>query len=316
MKLTNLTGLPQPLVDVAETTINGHPRMADNEFSVTELLKGTKEIVLARRHFDELSIDVQQSFNLWDGTAIHALFEKASHAYECLAEKRFKLDLGVWSESLKGYFLSGSPDYYDPSTATLIDYKTTKVAAYDRHSTLVDEDWLYQTLVYTHMLRNAGYKVEHIIIVAMMKDHSAIKAETTSGYPKYPIQIIDYSHLVNNGEFDADMKGYYVNKVQEVLNMRALSDDCVPPCTSSERFENEDWAIMKKGQKKAFRAGFTSESEAYLALETFDDQTNLSVVHRAGDPKKCRLYCSCAPFCNFYKQHMESRQEKKSEESV
>lgn len=314
MNLTNLTGLPQPIVDVARSVINSHPRMNSNEYSVTELLKGTKEIILNRRHHDELAIDVQQAFSLWDGAAIHKLLESVT-SDNYLAEQRFTLDLGKWGKSLEGYTLSGSPDLYDKETATLYDYKTTKVASYDQHSTLEDESWLYQTLVYTQMLRNAGYKVEHIIIVAMMKDHSAVKAETTSGYPKYPIQIIDYSHLCWNGEFDAQMKGYYVNKVQEVLNMRDLSDDCVPPCTPSERFENEDWAIMKKGQKKAVRAGFTSESEASLVLETFDDQKNLSVVHRAGDPKKCRLYCSCAPFCNFYKQHMTERLSKQTEQT-
>lgn len=306
MNLTNLTGLPQPIVEVARSVINSHPQLNSNEYSVTELLKGTKEIILNRRHHDELSMDIQQTFNLWDGTAIHKLLEDATDV-AFLAEQRFSLDLGLWDKALEGYSISGSPDLYEKETATLFDYKTTKVAGYDQHLSLEDESWLYQTLLYAHMLRNAGYKVDHIIIVAMMKDHSAVKAEITANYPKYPIQLIDYSQYITNGQFDANMKEFYINKVYDVIEKSKLSDDEVPPCEPRERFENEDWAIMKQGAKKAFRAGFNSQEEAEFALSGMTNTTGLYVLHRPGDPKKCRLYCSCAPFCNFYKTHMAEK---------
>lgn len=307
MILTNRTGLPDTLVRVTERVVNGHPAMDDSTFSVTELLKGTKELMLARRHRDELSMDVQQAFSLWSGSAVHALLEAASTDYECLAEKRFSLNLGMWDESLEGCWLSGSPDFYDPKTWTLYDYKDTKVAQYDRASTLADPDWLYQTLAYAHMLRDVGYRVEHITIVAMMKDHSAIKAETTAGYPRFPIQAISYDKYVWDGEMDAEMKGVFTNKVHEVLNMRELGDDEIPPCTPDERFEDEDWALMKPGTKKAFRR-FKSKEEAELALEAIG-KGGMEVVHRPGDPKKCRLYCPCAPFCSFYKNNVAKRED-------
>lgn len=304
LRLTNRTGLPEPLVRVAEMVINGHPKMDERTFSVTELLKGTKEIVLGRRHHDELEMDVQDTFALWHGTATHELLEKAATSGD-VAERRFYLDLGDWDEELRGCKLSGSPDYYDPKTETLIDYKTTKVAAYQQAQALEDKDWLYQTTVYRFLFAYLGWVVKRTRIVAMMKDHSKVKAEVDSSYPQNPIGVVDYSRFIGDEAMEDEVKRFYTAKVKEVLSMRELSDDCIPPCTPKERFEDECWIISKPGAKKAWRRYATKE-QAELALETAPE--GMEVSHRPGDPRKCRLYCTCAPFCSFYRRYMAEKE--------
>ena len=54
MILTNKLNLPQPFVDAAT---NDH-EYTEGRYSVTELLGGTCEAILKRRHSDELTDDV------------------------------------------------------------------------------------------------------------------------------------------------------------------------------------------------------------------------------------------------------------------
>lgn len=298
MILTNTTNLPKPIVDIANYCINNHKELDEHEFSVTELLKGTKEIVLSRRHRGELQMDVQDTYNLWSGTAVHMLLERFASS-EYMAESRIGINLGEWDKELEGYFLTGSPDLYETTTETLWDYKNTKVAQFDRSSTLADLDWLRQLTIYKLILEKTERTVKHCKIVAMIKDHSAIKARTTEGYPKSPIMIIDYTEAITEDFIKATID-YYCTKVKEVLNALQYSDWAIDPCTPSERFEKTDWAIMKKGNKKAFRAGFSCEAEAQQALSQVANKTGLYIEYRAGEPEKCKTYCTCAPFCSFY----------------
>lgn len=305
MKLTNATNLPQPIVDIANYCINQHKELKDCEFSVTELLKGTKEIVLSRRHRDELQMDVQDTYNLWSGTSIHMLLERFAHN-QYVAENRIGINLGHWDKSLEGYFLTGSPDLYDIQDGTLWDYKNTKVAQFDRSSTLADLDWIRQLTIYKLMLEATGKVVNHCKIVAMIKDHSAIQAKVKPDYPKSPIMVIDYTNTIN-ADFITATIDYYCTKIHEVLEALKLEDDKVEPCTPSERFEKTDWAIMRKNQKKAVRAGFSSEGEAMQTFNTIANKKDLYIEHRAGEPEKCKTYCSCAPYCSFYKEYKKNK---------
>ena len=304
MNLTNTTKLPKPIVDIANYCINNHKELSDSEFSVTELLKGTKEIVLTRRHRDELKMDVQDTYNLWSGTAIHMLLERFAHD-QYIAESRIGVNLGHWDKSLEGYFITGSPDLYDFKNGILWDYKNTKVAQFERSSTLADLDWVRQLTIYKLMLEATGRTVKQCKIVAMIKDHSAIQANVKPDYPKSPIMVIDYTDIINEEFIEATID-YYCTKVHEVLEALKLDDDKVEPCTPSERFEKTDWAIMKKGNKKALRAGFSSEDEAQQTFETIKDKTGCYIQYRAGDPEKCKTYCTCAPYCSFYQDYLKN----------
>ena len=54
MKVTNVMGLPKPFVEAATSD----HEYTEGRYSVTELLGGTCEAILKRRHSDELTDDV------------------------------------------------------------------------------------------------------------------------------------------------------------------------------------------------------------------------------------------------------------------
>ena len=305
MIITNTTKLPKVFERLAEKVLNNHPDMKGNEFSVTELLKGTKEIILNRRHKDEIVVDVQELFNLLMGVAMHKMLEEEAKEIgemQDLSEERFYTNLGEWDKELEGYTLSGSPDYYVGEDKALWDYKTSKVAQYDKNTTLKDKEWLKQLEAYTLMLRAKGYEVKHARNVAMLKDHSFIRAGI-NGHPDYPINIIDYSNFINEEEVFEILKSEYVAKAKEVIKAMQLEDDDIPPCTAEERWAESDWAIMKKGKERAVRANLSSKEEAEQVLEGVKDKTDCYIQYREGKSTKCEKYCQCKHFCNFWKEH-------------
>lgn len=56
MKLTNELNLPQPFVDAATSDY----QYTDKRYSVTSVLKGTREAILQRRHSEEIETDVSE----------------------------------------------------------------------------------------------------------------------------------------------------------------------------------------------------------------------------------------------------------------
>ena len=66
MKITNVMGLPEALVRAVEVQRHNQP----GRISVTTLLKGTKEIVLTDRHWNDIEVDVADLVNVIFGTAV------------------------------------------------------------------------------------------------------------------------------------------------------------------------------------------------------------------------------------------------------
>lgn len=300
MKVTNTTNLPKTFFRACEGAVNNHPDMADNEFSVTELLKGIKEIVLSRRHKDELTIDAQDALNILFGVAMHNELAKYADE-EDLSEERFTIDLGKWDKELEGFVLSGSPDFYDAVNCYLWDYKTTKVAKFNKSTTLAEKEWLYQLQAYTEMLKALGKSVNHISNVAMLKDHSAIRANI-SGHPAHPVNIVDYSVFLTDENLQ-EMKNILCMRAKQVIKAMQMKDDEIEPCTPEERYDNSDWAVMKQGRKNAVRANLSCKEEAEQVLASIADKEGLYIQYRQGDAERCKRYCSCKQFCNFYKEH-------------
>ena len=76
--------LPQPFVDA----LTRDYEYKDKRYSVTSMLKGNKEILLTRRHFNEITEDVSDSIWLLFGTAVHRILEDAKEAKDELKETK------------------------------------------------------------------------------------------------------------------------------------------------------------------------------------------------------------------------------------
>ena len=295
MKLTNETGLPAPLVRVAEKLVNSHPVFDINKYSVTECLKSTRQVVLAREHADEIVMDVQDSFSMWNGTAIHALLEaEASEDYE--AEKRIEAEID-------GVVISGGFDLFSDGESTLYDYKTSKVATIDRQRRLEETKWLEQLYLYKVLREKNGMSVpKKGVIIAMATDFSKIKADTQPGYPKHPIQILEWE--LNDPEFEEMAVSKAVSRATEARDY-IMSGNEPPKCTFSDCWCREDWAIIKDEAKRAIRT-FGTEDEARAFYETMKNKDDYRIFHRASEFNKCSHYCECLEWCEQGKRNVEA----------
>ena len=292
MKLTNNLNLPQPFVDA----LTRDYEYKDKRYSVTSMLKGAREIILTRRHFNEMTEDVADSIWLLFGTAVHRILEDAKEADDELKETK------IYHQFENGYTLSGQQDLYSESLKRITDYKTGSVWK------VILGDWSdyrKQCLYYALLFRKIGFECDNAEIVMVLKDWSKTKAKIEQNYPEHPVYIKHFDF--SEEEFkEAEMQ--ILMKFDEIERLQNVSDSNLPVCSKEERWATEDkYALMKKGAKKALRL-FSDESEAQAAL---DQGKGDYIEFRPGEDKKCMEYCSCNKFCSYWKEKYgkESNQE-------
>lgn len=285
MKLTNRLGLPQPIVDAATRDHEYTPK----RYSVTQMLKGPREAILARRHSDEIEGDVADMAWTIFGSSMHLLLEQSQESATQLKENYITADMP------NGYVLSGIFDLYDDATGTVTDYKSATVwkVIYGEW-----DDYREQLLSYVWMLRQIGFDARRGEIVAILKDHSKAKARTERDYPDHPFYVIGWDF---SDEELAEFGERIAAKFREIERCERLADDDLPLCTPEQRWAKPDqWAVMKQGNKKSSK-NFDNEPDAvrYAAKLQEDSGRKCHVEHRPGKDQKCLEYCDCRPFCNY-----------------
>lgn len=288
MELTNKTELPDSLQRVAEKLFNSHPVFENDTFSVTELLKSEQQIVLARRYADEIEIDVQDTFSMWNGTAIHKLLEDEANngcdEDKYITEHRLAMDLG-------DVRISGSFDLLDSKEWVLYDYKTCKVSGYQKAVDGSEDKWLRQLYAYADLIADEyGRRPTEAVIVAMMTDHSKIKAGLSEDYPDHPIKMIRWK--LDNPELQAEYKADREEKARKIKKILDEGDKPAP-CSYGDMWCKEDFAIFKDGAKRATKC-FDNEAEARTFMEGHND---MMLFHRVSDFVNCKNYCTCRDVC-------------------
>ena len=288
MKLTNELNLPQPFVDAATSDY----QYTDKRYSVTSVLKGTREAILQRRHSEEIETDVSEMVWAIFGSAVHKILEQSEETADQLKENWLSVEVQ------NGYELSGIFDLYDDATGTVTDYKTATVWKFIYKEF---DDWRTQCLAYVWLLRKIGFNARRGEIVGMLKDHSKTKAKTDHTYPQYPVQRIGWEFT------DKDLEGFeswLKAKFADIEAAEQLSDDDLPLCSDVERWHKPDkYAVMKEGRKTAVKL-YDSEEEANERVE--QEGKGFYVEHRKGEDSKCLNYCSACEFCSHYKELMNN----------
>lgn len=288
MNYTNELNLPQPFVEAVKSNHVYKP----NRYSVTEVLGGTCEAILKRRHDSDITDDVSQRVWSLFGTAVHKVLQEAKATDSQLQEN--------WlSVPIKGtkYELSGIFDLYDDETKTVTDWKTCSVWKI----TFGDfEDWRKQTLMYCWMLRQLEIDASRGEIVAIMRDHNQRKAKTENDYPKHPVYRIGWDFT--DDDF-ADIEGEIKHWFARVANQETVESDRLLPCSPDQRWHKPDkWAVKKKGRKTAVRV-YESEKDARVrAMEEnkkADSNDLYYVEFREGEDTRCQSYCPVAQFCPY-----------------
>lgn len=300
--LTNSLNLPQPFVDAATSDHRYKPR----RYSVTEVLGGTCEAVLKRRHQGEGDEDVADMVWAIFGTAVHEVLRRSEATDSQLQEQWFSVDIPVDTET---YTLSGIFDLYDEETKTVTDWKTTSCW------TVIFGDfdkWRKQTLVYCWMLRQCGLEADRGEIVALLRDHSMRKARTEKGYPRHPVFRVSWQFTE---EDFADIGREIALWFLEAHAQEALPDDELEPCSPDTRWHKSDkWAVKKKGRKTAIRV-YDNKGDAYqrAAMENNHKDGPYYVEFRQGEDTKCESYCSVAQWCPYGRKIFEESQNSRSQ---
>lgn len=287
MTVTNNLHLPAAFVNAVSTTRHNEPGC----YSATTLNKGTKEIILQDRHFDEITVDAADSvWAVW-GTAVHALLE--SQPDNNFHEEKFKVPVC-------NSFVTGQVDSYDMERGIINDWKTASV-----WKVMKDDfsDWYKQGMTYAWLLKQNGLDVHRCRFIALLKDHSKTKAKTDHTYPQSPVFVFEFEITPE----ELEQTGARITaKVKEIEAAELMGDDDIEPCTAEERWADpEKYAVMKNGRKSAVRVFDTLIDAENCAGELGNSHY---VETRPAISRKCGDYCLCKDFCNFYKKEQENKE--------
>lgn len=284
MKITNHLGLPPALVSAVSTERHN----AEGRYSATTLLKGNKEILLGKRHHDELTQDASDSIWAVFGTAVHSIFEKQED--DTFKEEFFEVPV---SKSI----VTGKIDSYDMENQMIVDWKTASIWKIQFNDF---EDWRKQGLIYAWLLKRQGLEVKKCRFIALLKDHSKSKARRDSSYPQNPVFVYEFELTKDNM---VEIEKFIYKKIYSLESDVELTDDDIAPCSASERWASPTkYAVMKEGRKTAVRL-LESEDEAENLAESLGKAHFVEV--RKGESRKCADYCMCKDFCSFYKEEQE-----------
>lgn len=287
MKITNILDLPQPFVDAVSSEYTIKPK----RYSVTTILKDNREILLSRRHSDEITSDVSDMVWAIFGTAVHKVLETANEQEHL--KKEFYMTIPVIDE----YELSGICDVYDTRNGEVIDYKVISTFKCLKGEF---DDFRKQGIAYCYMLRKLGFKADKATFYMILRDWQGSKAKFDINYPQHQIQKKSFEFTEDDFvEFEAWLQ----EKFKTLIEDEKLSDYEIPVCCEESRWHTDDiYAVMKKGRKTALKLCKTQEEAENYKAEKGGD----FIEFRQGTDRKCAEYCLCAPFCEYYKKNIRS----------
>ncbi len=270
MKITNLTGLPEPLV----SAVSRKREPKEGQISVTELISPPQMRALSIIPWDELTEDASERIWATMGQLMHKLLEE--HGRES-AEHLIEHTL---SSEVEGVTVTGTLDLYRRD-GVLTDYKFVSV-----WTTIdgVKREWEQQLNLYAELLRRHNHPVNRLEIVAIYRDWSRMRAQDAS-YPQSQVSVFEVPL------WPAEEAAKFLEE-RVRLHRQAEAGERVE-CSAEERWERRTrYALMKRGRKSAIKL-FDTEPEAEAALT----QSDHFIVMRPGANVRCESYCAVAPFC-------------------
>ena len=277
MKYTNKLNLPQSIVNCCKE----NDELKENRYSITELLKPTQEILLTRKYYKDIEVDVSDCINVLFGSAVHKLLEDNDNEN---VEKEVKMEL-----DFNGYIIVGKFDRRDLKNQLIEDYKTGTVSKVTKGDF---EDYRKQGLAYAWMT----FKLTNILIrklkfYILLKDYSKLKSTISTNYPSNAIYIWEYDIKDSDYEY---IEKYIKDKLDSLKNDNNA-------CTDEERwFTGNKYAVYKKvGDKRAFKT-FDNEEDAHKCISEELNGTG-EIEIRKGEYIKCKFYCNCSKFCNQWR---------------
>ena len=282
-KITNNYNLPEPLYKA----ICNDTYVKRGDISVTALIDGSRIRQLKKKHWQEIEEDAVDLIWALFGQANHAIIERACEGNDnYLAEE--KLEMAVF-----GKILSGTADLYDKEKKILYDFKTTSVWGL----VLNDDHWQWeaQTNCYAHMLRQQGYEINEIKIIAILRDWKRSEAERNYPGSNYPLKQVEEVAITVYS--DKAMQDYIEKRMKMHID---AENGNILDCSDKERWAKPDaFAVIDPKQKRAKKICKSLEdAEGYIRyLEVKKYKGELFIETRKGSNVKCEGFCSVAQFC-------------------
>lgn len=263
MRITNKYNLPQELITILE---KNERQPINNIYSVTELLKPIKEIILWRRYYDVVTQDASELITSAFGTAFHTMMEVAS---DDKTEERIEVEV------MPGIYLTGRYDKY--ADHILHDYKTTSVWKYQNGDFT---DYKRQGLMYAWLLRKKGVYVEKCMFHLFLKDHSLSKSSRSENYPD--VAYVTYEFNVNTSDI-LDIERWIYDRIYYITQYIDVEDNKLPMPTHDESWYTGDtFAVFKANGMRALRV-FNSRDDA---LTFIGNAPNMYIEERKGEHLK------------------------------
>ena len=307
MKLTNRLGLPDAIVKAVAN--HGYER-GDADYTVTQLLNPPRIAALTRQHWNDIEEDVSDRIWALLGTVVHGILERAetvasveerltaqmivditsvTQAQHTADVNSDRLAAPAVSQDLKVFSISGKYDRCVVFPDGLLqDYKLMSVWEVI-HGLKADREQQLNMLAW--IARENGIDIKKLEVVAIYRDWSKGKAREGGNYPQTQVQTIPVE-LWKPSRTEAF--------IAERIRLHEAAKVELPECTDEERWAADyTYAVMKQGNKRAVRVLATEkEANDYIVANGL---MGCYVVPRQEDPvKRCRDYCSAAPFCSQF----------------
>ena len=303
--ITNNKGFPEALVK-AGTNDTYSRGTADR--SVTGLLAPPRQAALIERHDGMISEDVsERTFALY-GQLVHLLLERAGEqSRNAINEERLYAEVGGWT-------ISGQTDTLtlteDQRSWIISDYKFVTSYKFKRSYSgelVIPEDYEQQLNLYSHLLRENGFKVDGLKIVAIYRDWSKLEAKRDKNYPQLGAETHDIPLWSED-----KAKAFIEERVrlhQDAMflgNKYAEAASNLPECTDEERWAKPDkFALMPTAKSARARKLFNSEVDATAWAAANNMKPGWVIEHRRGVNTRCESYCLVSDYCTQFQALQE-----------
>ena len=292
MVITNNAGYPEALVKAVEN--DSYSRGEGVDRSVTGLLSPPRQAALKEIHGHEIVEDVSDRTYALYGQLVHLLLERAGEqSRNAINEQRLYTEVNGWK-------ISGQTDTLtlteDQRSWIISDFKFVTSYKFKRSYSgelVIPEDYENQLNLYGHLLRENGFKVDGLKIVAIYRDWSKLEAKRDKNYPQLGAETHDVP-LWSEDKAKAFM--------EERVRLHQAAENDLPECTDDERWAKPDkYALMPNSKSVRARKLFDSEIDATTWAAANKMKPGFVVDHRKGANVRCENYCPVSEWCDQFK---------------
>lgn len=290
LRLTNKYDYPAEIFDAVELIRNQYdPGQSDNRryITVTQLVQPEQAYKLAKQA-GVLEVDVREMGYTMAGSIVHGILEQLQH-HPRYADNIFERRM---YGKLAGWDISGQVDMYCPATKTITDWKYTSLYTFKDGE--MKREWRQQLNLLAWLMRQNGYEVEGLRLVAMARDHSSRRAHYKGDYPQDWCKVLW-------------AKKHKQETIEGWLRVRlaSLDSDDLPECSEDDRWPENDgkrWAAVKVGKngqlnKRATKLFATADECLAWIDEHSDADTQYQLQGREVSYIRCETYCAVRQIC-------------------